>query len=97
MILIWRGWGLVAVLTLFLPLASCVGFIDTRQGLAFLLAGLSLVAGGVGCWIFGRRWNHEVTEHTFFFIPLQYWGMIYVIFGVLMSGGGIAAIIRKGV
>jgi hypothetical protein len=74
MILIWRGWGLLAIVALLLPLGSCVGLLDTRQGLAFVLGGLTLLGGGAACWVYGRRWNRPVTEHSLYFIPLQYWG-----------------------
>ena len=97
MILIWRGWGLMAIVAVFLPLASCAGLIDSHQGLAFLLAGLTLLGGGVACWVCGRRWNRPTTEHTLYGIPLQYWGAAYVLFGALLAVGGVAGLIRKGV
>ena len=62
MILVWRGWGLLGVAALFLPLASCAGLMDTRPGLALLLGGLALAGGGVACWVCGRRWNRPATR-----------------------------------
>jgi len=97
MILVWRGWGLLGVAALFLPLASCAGLMDTRPGLALLLGGLALAGGGVACWVCGRRWNRPATEHSLFFIPLQYWGLAYVLAGVFFTLGGVAGLIRKGV
>jgi hypothetical protein len=92
----WRGWGLMAIVAVFLPLGSCVGLLDTHEGLAFLLCGITLVAGGVACWVCGRRWNHTTTEHSLYFIPLQYWGLAYILFGAFNTLGGIAGLTRKG-
>lgn len=96
MFLIWRGWGLMALVALFLPLASCAGLMDTRQGLAFLAGGITLVGGGVACWVYGRRWNRPVTEHSLYFIPLQYWGLVYMLLGAFFTLGGVAGLIRNG-
>lgn len=95
MILVWRGWGLVAIVALFLPLASCAGFIDTNTGLAILLGGITLAVGGVACWRFGKKWNREVTEHSLYGVPLQAWGRIYMAFGLLFTLMGIVGGIAK--
>lgn len=76
MILIWRGWGLLAVVAIFPLLGSCAGLIDLEPrwlwpaGMA-----LSLLVGGTVCVYFGNRWNRPVVEHSFYFIPLQVWGV----------------------
>ena len=96
MILIWRGWGLMAVVALLLPLAVCAGLLEGLPGLAFTLGGVALAAGGVVCIRYGRRWNREGTEHSLYFVPLQAWGWIYLAVGGLFTAGGVAAVIRKG-
>jgi hypothetical protein len=95
MLLIWRGWGLMAVVAVFLPLACCAGLIETRQPLAFLTGGVTLLGGGTACWVCGRKWNRSVTNHTFYFIPLQYWGLAYMLHGVFFMLGGIVALFKK--
>jgi hypothetical protein len=96
MFFISRGWGLVALFALFLPLGALIALIDTHKGWAFLLSGLSLIGGGIACWILGRRWNTPFTEHTMYFVPLQYWALLYVPFGLLLTLGGLANLLGKG-
>jgi hypothetical protein len=95
-LLVWRGWGLLGIIALFLPLASCVGFLEAWPGLAFLFAGLTLFGGGIVCRYFGRRWNRIGNEHTLYNVPLQVWGWIYIAVGGLMAVVGIVGAIRKG-
>jgi|SRR5262245_8386362 len=96
MIFVWRGWGLLALVALFLPLASCAGLMDTRPALGMLIGGLTLVAGGAACWMLGRRWNRAGTEHSLYFVPLQYWAVPYVLFGAFATVGGVAGLLRRG-
>jgi hypothetical protein len=39
---------------------------------------LSLVVAGAVCVYFGNRWNRPVVEHSFYFVPLQVWGWVYL-------------------
>ncbi len=94
MILIWRGWGLVAVVALFPLLASCGGLITVEPKWIFMLAAsLSLLLGGAVCVFFGSRWNRQQTEHSFYFVPLQVWGWVYLaavcLFALLAVVGGV--------
>ena len=86
MILIWRGWGLLAVVALFPLLASCAGLVGVEPHWMYLVASaISLLAAGVVCVHFGTRWNRPVVEHSFWFIPLQVWGWIYTWLSPLCS------------
>lgn len=79
MLLIWRGWGLLAVAALFPLLASCAGLISVEPKWIFLLAAsLSLLLAGVVCVYCGTRWNRRGVEHSFYFVPLQVWGWVYM-------------------
>jgi hypothetical protein len=96
MILWWRGWGLLAIVALFLPLASCAGLLDVNVGLALACGGVALLAGGIVCRHFGRRWNAGGTQHSLYEIPLQHYFWPYVIVGLFFALGGIAGLIKKG-
>jgi hypothetical protein len=90
-ILVWEGWGLVAMVAAFLPLASCVGLMDWDPIIAELCAGVSAVASGVVCRRLGLKWNQGRRLHTMYMIPLETWGWIYIVGGssfVLLFGVG---------
>jgi hypothetical protein len=96
MIVIWRGWGLLAVAALTAPLAVCGAHAAMPPGLAPVLAGLALAAAGAGCWVWGRRWNCGAARHSLYFVPLQYWGLAYVVLGVVFAAAGVGAWLRPG-
>jgi hypothetical protein len=96
-ILIWRGWGLLAVVALFPLLASCAGLIDVEPSWVCLLAAaLSLLLGGVVCVYCGTRWNRHGAEHSFYFIPLQAWGWLYLAVVGLIALAAIGGAIKQG-
>lgn len=70
MILIWRVWGLLAVVALF-PLLTLWGSLATVEPkwVPFTAVVLSLLVGGMVCVHFSTRWN---------LIPLQIWGWTYL-------------------
>jgi hypothetical protein len=96
MIIIWRGWGLLAIAALAAPLAVCAARTAMPAGAVPVLAGLALVAAGAGCWACGRRWNRGAARHSLYFVPLQFWGLAYVVFGALFAAAGISALLRPG-
>lgn len=61
---------------------------------ALWLAG-GLIAGALA-WFLGKRINREGNVHTLFFIPAQWWGVVFPLLGAGMlatnmtSGGGVA-------
>lgn len=76
MIIAWRGRGLWALLVLF-PLAGSSPFLlDLEPAWIFWLAGfLSVLFAGAVCVYCGTRWNRFGLEHSFYFVPLQAWGL----------------------
>jgi len=96
-ILIWRGWGLLALVMLFPLLASCAGLIEARPFWLFeLAAGLSLLAAGVVCVHYGTRWNRNGAEHSLYFVPLQAWGWVYLALVALLGPFAIAGTFTQG-
>lgn len=91
MIILWSGFG-------FLPALFLIGFAlcfntNTHTGMAyaFFLAGLA--SGALG-WYFHTRPGRTVIDkqtgremvfrrrHTLFFIPMVYWGPIFIVVGL---------------
>jgi hypothetical protein len=86
--IIWKGWGfLVAVFTFGASLAmeliteSIAGDDTFYQNEAWPLA-LALVLAGVLTWFVGRKLQAR-GAHTFFFIPMHYWGVALIALAVL--------------
>jgi hypothetical protein len=97
MILIWRGWGLLAVVALFPLLASCAGLITVEPFWVFMLAAsLSLLLAGGVCVYCGTRWNRNGAEHSFYFIPLQAWGWAYLAAVCLLALATIGGAAKQG-
>jgi hypothetical protein len=96
-ILIWRGWGLLAVVALFPLLASCAGLITVEPFWIFTLAAaLSLLFAGAVCIYYGSRWNRNGVEHSFYFVPLQVWGWVYLAAVGLFPLAAIGGAIKQG-
>lgn len=97
MILIWRGWGLLAVVALFPMLASCGGLITVEPFWIFMLAwALSMLFAGGVCVYCGTRWNRRGVEHSFYFVPLQVWGWIYLAIVGLFALAAIGGAFKQG-
>ena len=88
--IIWRGWGFLAFLYAFAAFAMVMMVTDALVpggNLPFLF-GSGLLLAAVATWFTGLLLNqsgprrklaavNELTNrHTFFFIPLQYWGFV---------------------
>jgi hypothetical protein len=96
-ILIWRGWGLLAVVALFPLLASCAGLITIEPMWIFMLAAsLSLLFAGAVCLYCGTRWNRNGVEHSFYEVPLEVWGWVYLAADGLFSVAAMAGAIKQG-
>lgn len=97
MLLIWRGYGLLAVAALFPLLASCAGLITVDPPWVFpAAAALSLLVGGAACVYCGTRWNRHGIEHSFYFVPLQAWGWAYLGVVGLASVVAVAGAVTQG-
>lgn len=96
MILIWNGFGILALGALVPPVLLYALFARKGlHGLGFLTAGLSLFAGGLGCVVLGRMWNRDGTQHSMYWVPLQGWGYAYLAFGLMLAVVGAYELIRK--
>ena len=86
--IIWKGWGfLVAVFTFGASLAmeliteSMTGDDTFYQTAAWPLA-LAFVVAGVLTWFVGTKLRAR-GAHTFFFVPMHYWGVALIALSVL--------------
>lgn len=93
----WRGWGIIGIAfpVLMAALLASLEFSD-ENGRWFYLTGLTISA--IPVWFIGKRLNrdkddvfiHEKTgqqyklgnRHTLFFIPLQYYAIVYPLLGI---------------
>ena len=94
---IYRNWGLMAVVVLLFPVLSLAFLMDYKMGIAFLAGGISLGIGGLLCLICGLMWNRPSTQHSLYFIPLEYWGLLYILFACSMFYRGLLLIAGKGI
>ncbi len=98
LLLIWRGRGLLVVVSFFPILASCAGLVDIEPFWICMLAMTgSLLLSGSACVYLGRRWSRDGTEHSFYNVPLQAWGWLYLAVVGLYAGamvfGGVLRLI----
>lgn len=86
MIVHYQGRGLLAFVGIFPVLASCAGLIDTEpKWICFLAIMLSMLIGAAICLYCGILWNRHRNEHSCYFLPLQYWGWVYLTLSCLMA------------
>lgn len=95
MIFAWRGWGPVAAVAAFVPLAACGGLMDWNPMVAMVCSGVSLVAGGFACRHYGLRWNQGSGFHSMYWIPLETWGYIYIVLGGFFAVAATIALLKK--
>jgi hypothetical protein len=95
--LVWRGWGPVAVVATFLPLASCAGLMDWQPMVAMAGCGLSLLAGGLVCRHYGLKWNRGSGFHMMYWIPLEIWGWIYIVVGGGFAVLAVVALVKQAI
>ena len=97
MILIWRGWGLLAAVGFFLTVAA-VGVLAKVKPLWLSPVAMfcSLLASGVFCVHYGTRWNRPVVRHSLYFLPLQVWGWIYFTLAAGQLLSSLAGILSYG-
>lgn len=95
--ILWKGWGIIGIVfpVLVAALLASLGFSD-ENGRWYYLIGLTLAA--IPVWFIGKHLNRDKDEvftnektgqqyklgnrHTLFFIPLQYYAIVYPILGV---------------
>jgi NADH:ubiquinone oxidoreductase subunit 6 (subunit J) len=104
--IIWKGWGILAVLITFaIMLLADVGtgavFGDTHyydahnwpKGAGFLLSGIIVYFVGVylnsrpGRAMIDKATGREIVlrrVHSLFFIPMEYWGAVLAVAGIVL-------------
>jgi len=53
-IVIWQGYGYIALAAFLLPLAGCVGLIDFSNRIGILGAGVGFLVASIVCFLVGR-------------------------------------------
>jgi hypothetical protein len=114
--LVWSGRGFLSIIVLFVTLFLCVAVLPKENAdygfviTAFVTALFS--------WFFGKKWNSKnerilvdektgerlslKNNHSLFWIPLQYWGVIFGALGIIILFqnsvlfGSIASVILLG-
>jgi hypothetical protein len=96
--IVWSGKGFLAVLILIISFGLFVNVFPKEQGdYAFVLA---FFIAGAFSWFMGKKWNEESgrtvidkvsgqeiilkENHSLFWIKLQYWGIIFSAFGLII-------------
>jgi hypothetical protein len=96
-IFVWRGWGPVVLVALFLPLASCAGLMDWHPIAAMGVGSAALLAGGLACRHLGRRWNQGSGYHMMWWVPVEAWGWVYIVVGGLTTVLIAAGLVKKAI
>jgi hypothetical protein len=96
--IVWSGKGFLAVVILVLSFALFANvFPKEQEDYAFVVA---FFIAGAFSWFMGKKWNHENARtvidkatgqeivlkenHSLFWIKLQYWGIIFSAFGLII-------------
>ena len=55
-----------------------------------------MLGGGIACLILGRRGNRVQIEHSMYWIPLEFWGLIWIVFGAVTAIMFVVWLVRRG-
>ena len=64
MLVIWQGYGYIALAVAILPLAGCVGLIDFSNKLGFLGAGVGFLVAGLVCLAANRSFKRAAARRA---------------------------------
>ena len=87
--IIWsrKGWlvGVIAVVALVLGQVISGGQTADELSTVGLLAFrfVPLLAAGAVCWFLGTKLNQAEKGNNFFFVPMQFWGGILPLLGLI--------------
>lgn len=98
MIVIWTGKGFLSPLVLIGTLFTSIWLLpDSLNDYSFVIA--FFISAGFS-FVFGKKWNNQLerivtddktgeklrikSNHTLFWIPMQYWGIIFSILGIVI-------------
>jgi hypothetical protein len=89
MILVWRGNGIIVPLGI-VAYALFGVFIDGQKGAHYFeshagpkLFGAFLI--GLALWFLGVKSEDSDRTHDFFWIPIKFWGIVFVIGGIIFA------------
>ncbi len=94
--IIWSGLGFlvaaIVVISVVLTIVIFQEFFPTHQNDIMQMI-IALLFSAVSIYFIGIRLNSSTkSKHTFFFIPMQYWGIIIFVFtGVVILDGLLGA------
>ncbi len=96
--IVWSGRGFLAILVLVVSLFLLVSLVPREQG-DYAFVGAFFIAAAFS-WFMGKKWNEAEgrtmidkasgqefilkPNHSLFWIKLQYWGVIFGIFGLII-------------
>ena len=96
--IVWTGRGLLSIIVLVISFFLCAVIIPKEYSDYIFV--LSAFIAGVFSWVFGKKWNLQnerivideetgqrlkiKNTHTLFWIPMQYWGIIFFVFGIVV-------------
>jgi len=96
--IVWSGRGFLSIIVLLVTLFLCVSIFSTENAdYSFIITAFIT---GIFSWYFGTKWNKKnervvidektgqrlkiKNNHTLFWIPMQYWGIIFSAFGIII-------------
>jgi hypothetical protein len=96
--IVWSGRGFLSIVVLFATLFLCVAILPKENDdIGFVITAF---VTGIFSWVYGKKWNTQnerividektgerlliKNNHTLFWIPMQYWGVIFSILGVII-------------
>ncbi|MFV8354347.1 hypothetical protein ACNQGB_16485 [Flavobacterium sp. XS1P32] len=96
--IVWSGRGFLSIIVLLVTLLLCVSIFPTENAdYGFIITAF---VTGIFSWYFGTKWNTEnerilidektgqrlkiKNNHTLFWISMQYWGIIFILLGIVI-------------
>lgn len=96
--IVWSGKGFLSVLVLVVTFVLLVMILPKEQADLAFIGGFFVAAAF--SWFMGKKWNEEEgrtmidkatrqeivikPNHTLFWIKMQYWGIIFGVFGLII-------------
>ncbi|WP_020472799.1 hypothetical protein [Zavarzinella formosa] len=82
--IVWRGYGPLAFIPLLLPLVAFGAMAESNYSgsAAIIVATITLAIGGAGVILVSRLLKSTGEPNDLYFIPLRYWGLIYIVGGL---------------
>jgi len=79
--MIYRGWGLVALLIPIFAILLGTSFFGVNGNLSLEILLYSLLVSAPIVFILGI-WMNKKSRHDMWFLPVQYWGIIWAVIAI---------------